>query len=243
MSDLSKLLAEISPEQRELLLLRLGKKKAQSEAHFRDQISSQDRNQSFFPLSYAQLRLWFMEQLDPGSPVYNVYFAFRLQGSLNVTALEQGFSKILSRHEILRATFTTVDDQPVQIISPEIDISLPVVDLSEAPPIEREAEVSRRVIAETRRSFDLARGPLFRISLFKLAEQEHELQFTTQHIVSDGWSLEILLGELSSWYKFFTAGSDPPDPLPLSYLDYVGWQKQKVEAEILNEQLPYWRQQ
>ena len=243
MSDLSKLLAEISPEQRELLLLRLGKKKAQSEDPFRGQISSQDRNQSFFPLSYAQLRLWFMEQLDPGSPVYNVYFAFRLQGSLNVTALEQGFSKILSRHEILRATFTAVDDQPVQVISPEINISLPVVDLSEAPPVEREAEVSRRVVAETRRPFDLARGPLFRISLLKLAEHEHVLQFTTHHIVSDGWSLEILLGELSSWYKFFTAGGDPPDPLPLSYLDYVEWQRQKVETEILDEQLPYWRQQ
>src|SRR5687767_10067908 len=104
MSDLSKLIAEISPEQRELLLLRLGKKKAQNEGPSTSQISSQDRGQSSFPLSYSQLRLWFMDQLEPGSPVYNVYFAFRLPGRLNVTALEQSFSQILSRHEILRAT-------------------------------------------------------------------------------------------------------------------------------------------
>ena len=240
MSDLSKLISEISPEQRELLRLRLGKKKAQSVDPSGSRISA---GQSSFPLSYAQLRLWFLDQLNPGSSLYNVYFAFRLQGPLNVTALEQSFEKILIRHEILRASFTTVDDQPVQIISPEVNLNLPVVDLSELPRVEREAAASQKVVEETRRPFDLTRGPLFRVTLLKLGEQEHVLQFTVHHIVSDGWSLEILLEELSHWYKFFTSGGAAPQPLPLSYFDYVYWQREKVEGEILNEQLPYWRQQ
>jgi hypothetical protein len=240
MSNLSKLIAGISREQRELLMQRLGEQKAQTEDLT---IIQHDGDQSGYPLSYGQLRLWFLDQLDPGSPVYNVYFAFRLQGSLNVETLERSFSMILCRHEILRATFTTLNDQPVQIISPEITISLPVVDLSELPALEREAEVEQRIVAETRQSFDLARGPLFRITLMKLAEQEYVLQVTLHHIVSDGWSLDVLLRELSSWYKLFTAGGVAPEPLPLSYLDYVQWQKQKVEGEILAEQLPYWRKQ
>ena len=243
MSDLSKLLAEISPEQRELLLLRLGKKKALTEDPSSNRIVHQDEGHRFYPLSYGQLRLWFVEQLNPGSPVYNVYFAFRLKGPLNLTALDQSFNKILSRHEILRATFTTVNDQPVQIIAPHISISVPVVDLSELPYHDREAQLTQRILAETRRPFDLSSGPLFRITLLKLEEQEHVLQVTVHHIVSDGWSLEILLGELSSWYKFFTTGGDPPNPLTLSYLDYVNWQKQKIESEMLKDQLPYWRKQ
>src|SRR5919106_721433 len=105
MSDLSKLLAEISPEQRELLLLRLGKKKALTEAASSDPIIQKDGGDSFHPLSYGQLRLWFLDQLDPANPVYNVYFAFRLEGSLNVNALEKSFTKIFGRQEILRATF------------------------------------------------------------------------------------------------------------------------------------------
>lgn len=152
MSDLSKLIAEISPEQRELLMLRLRKEKAQKEDLSTSKLIHQDGG---YPLSYGQLRLWFLDQLDPGHPVYNVYLAFRVQGSLNVKALEQSFSKILSRHEILRATFTTVNDQPVQIISPATEISLPVVDLSELPPVEREAAAEQRIVAETRRPFDL----------------------------------------------------------------------------------------
>ena len=238
MSDLSKLLAEISPEQRELLLLRLGKKKAQTH-----DLPTSYRDADRHPLTYGQQRLWFLDQLDPGNPVYNVYFAFRLRGSLNVEALEQSFNKILNRHEILRATFTTADDEPVQVISPEIKFSLTRVDLSHFSPVEREAEAEQRIVAETRRPFDLARGPLFRVTLLKLGDDEHVLQVTVHHIISDGWSLEVLLADLSSWYKSFTVGGDPPEPLRMSYLDYVQWQKQKVEGEILREQLPYWRQQ
>ena len=241
MSDLSKLLAEISPEQRELLLLRLGKKKAQTEDLSPSQ--SIDGEANHYPLSYGQMRLWFLDQLDPGNPVYNVYFAFRLQGSLNFEALERSFGKILDRHEILRATFTTANDQPSQIISPDIKFSLPLVDLSHLSPVEKEAEAQQRILTETRRPFDLAGGPLFRVTLLKLSPEEHVLQVTVHHIVSDGWSLEVLLGELSSWYKSFTVGGDPPESLTMSYLDYVQWQKQKVEGEILREQLPYWRQQ
>ena len=242
MSDLSKLIAQISPEQRELLMLRLGRMKGQAEDVSASEVVHLD-GKNCYPLSYGQLRLWFLEQLDPGSPVYNVYLAFRLQGSLNAGALEQSFDKILSRHEILRATFTTVNDQPVQIISPETKISLAVEDLTGLLPIEREAEAERRVITETRLPFDLVNGPLFRVALLKLSEQDHVLQVSTHHIVSDGWSLEIMLGELSSWYKSFTAGGDAPEPLAMSYLDYVQWQKQRVEDDILRQQLPYWRQQ
>ncbi len=242
MSDLSKLLADISPEQRELLMLRLGKMKARAEDLSTSDVIQQD-GQSCYPLSYGQLRLWFLEQLDPGSPVYNVFLAFRLQGPLNVEALEQSFAKILSRHEILRATFATVNNQPVQIISPEINLNLTVEDLSYLPEPDRQVEAERRVVAESRRPFDLSTGPLFRVNLFKLSEQEHVLQVTVHHIVSDGWSLEVMLGELSDWYKSFTAGGDSPRPLAMNYLDYVQWQKHKVEGEILRQQLPYWRQQ
>ncbi|HEY0604941.1 MAG TPA: condensation domain-containing protein, partial [Herpetosiphonaceae bacterium] len=144
--------------------------------------------QTELPLSFAQQRLWFMDQWEPGNAAYNIAFALQLTGRLNIPALQQALNTIVDRHEALRTTFATVADQPVQVIAPAAPVPLPLTDLSSLPEPEREAEASARRRASSQTAFDLAQGPLFVAALLRLRSDEHIVLFAMHHIISDGWS-------------------------------------------------------
>lgn len=193
-------------------------------------------------LSFAQQRLWFLEQFQLGS-VYNIPVAYRLKGSLNVTALERSLGEVIRRHESLRTTFRSVDGEPSQAIAPDITLPLTVIKL-QVPPDQREAEAQRKAIEEAQQPLDLAQGPLLRVKLLRLTEEEHVLLLTMHHIVSDGWSLEVFLRELTLLYKAFSTNQPSPLPeLPIQYADFAHWQRQWLQGEVLESQLDYWKQQ
>jgi amino acid adenylation domain-containing protein len=194
------------------------------------------------PLSFAQQRLWFIEQLEPGSPAYTLSGAVRLRGNLEVAALERSFTEIVRRHEALRARFTEVEGRPVQSISPDLHPGFPVADLSFLPEGERESAVRRLVAAEAVRPFDLGRGPLLRLLLLRLGEGEHVLVLAMHHIVSDAWSLQVLLRELCDLYPALAAGRPSSLPeLPVQYADFAAWQRRWLSGEVLERHLAYWR--
>ncbi len=196
------------------------------------------------PLSFAQQRLWFLEQLAPGNPFYNVPTAVRLTGLLHIAALEQTFNEIVRRHEALRTTFRMVTGQLVQVIAPHLSISLDIVDLQPLPTNEREQQAQRLTTEESQKPFDLACGPLLRVKLLRLNDTEHVLLLTMHHIVSDGWSIGVLIQELEILYAVYT--TDQPSPLnelPIQYADFAAWQRQWLQGEVLSSQLAYWRQQ
>ncbi|MBF6570846.1 MAG: amino acid adenylation domain-containing protein [Candidatus Binataceae bacterium] len=196
------------------------------------------------PLSFAQQRLWFIDQLDPGNSVYNFPVAVRLKGSLNVAALKQSLNEIVRRHEALRTTFAMADGQPIQIIAPSLSISLPTLDLGELTEVEREDEVNRLVVEEARRPFDLAQGPLVRAKVLRLADDEQVGLLTMHHIVSDGWSTGILIREMAALYQAYC--SENPSPLPelsIQYADFAQWQREWLQGAVLERQVDYWKQQ
>ncbi|MCP3059808.1 non-ribosomal peptide synthase/polyketide synthase [Myxococcus sp. K38C18041901] len=194
------------------------------------------------PLSFAQQRLWFLDQLEPGSAFYNIATEFQLTGSLDAQALEHAFSELVRRHESLRTTFAEDARGAFQRIHPPAHRTLARVDLSALSPEARDAEVRRRAVAEARRPFDLSTGPLLRTELLTLSESQHVLLLTLHHIISDGWSMGVLVRELSALYQSFAMGA--PSPLPelrLQYADYAVWQRGWLKAEALEAQLSWWR--
>jgi amino acid adenylation domain-containing protein len=195
------------------------------------------------PLSFAQQRLWFLDQLEPGNPLYNIPIVLRLEGQLNADALKQSLSEVVRRHEALRTTITSLDEAPAQIVSASAELTVAGVDLSTLPAGEREAEVRRLSHEEAQRPFDLARGPLFRATLLRLSEAEHVLLLTMHHIVSDGWSMQVLAREVAALYAAFRQGQPSPLPeLEIQYADYAVWQREWLQGTALEEQLDYWRQ-
>ncbi|XHX79763.1 MAG: amino acid adenylation domain-containing protein [Stenomitos frigidus ULC029] len=195
------------------------------------------------PLSFAQQRLWFLDQLVPENPFYNMPAALQLQGTLNLQVLKQSFEAIVQRHETLRTTFATVDGQPTQIIAPGFHLHLPVIDL-QVPTAERDATIQRLATEEAHRPFKLTSSPLLRVTLLKLAETEHILLLTLHHIISDGWSMGVLMQELGALYAAFLNGQPSPlNELPIQYADFAHWQRQSLQGEILETQLAYWGQQ
>ncbi|HEX6715814.1 MAG TPA: amino acid adenylation domain-containing protein, partial [Pyrinomonadaceae bacterium] len=195
------------------------------------------------PLSFAQQRLWFLEQLQPGNPVYHLPTAVRVTGPLDVAALEKTFAAIVHRHEILRTTFT-LDASPQQIIAPFSSISVPIVELSHLPLELRETEMRRRIREEAARPFSLSEGPLLRTLLLRLGEHDHVIVVTMHHIISDGWSSTVLVREFSEVYEAIAANRSPAlEELPLQYADYAVWQRNWLQGEVLESQLSYWRRQ
>jgi amino acid adenylation domain-containing protein len=195
------------------------------------------------PLSFAQQRLWFLDQLEPGSPFYNIPAAVRLAGELDVAAFEQTLREVVRRHEVLRTAYASVDGQPVQVIKEEADLSLPVLDLSEMPEEARQIEARRAAREESLQPFDLATGPMLRARLLKLSQDEHVVLLTMHHIVSDGWSMSVLIGEVSALYQFYTGAQDEAalPELQVQYADYAVWQREWLQGEVLERQLSYWR--
>ncbi|WP_240360969.1 condensation domain-containing protein, partial [Pyxidicoccus caerfyrddinensis] len=196
------------------------------------------------PLSFAQQRLWVIDQLEPGNAAYNMPTALRLRGPLDVPALQQSFTALVERHESLRTIFSLHDGQPIQVIHPHPRFPLPLVDLSALPADEREAEARRQTRLETQRPFDLARGPLLRALLLRLDAQDHLLIGTMHHIVSDGWSMGVLVRELAALYAAHATGQQARLPaMPVQYADFAAWQRSWLRGEALEQQLGYWRQQ
>ncbi|HEX6289410.1 MAG TPA: amino acid adenylation domain-containing protein [Herpetosiphonaceae bacterium] len=249
MSDLAKLLADLSPEQQELFRRRLHRLNQETRADSRPPIRPQSRETNMFPLSFSQQRLWFLDQLEPGNPFYNEpLLAIRLSGPLDLLALQQALDAIMRRHEVVRTTFALVDGQPVQVINPPAPFPLATVDLRALAPAEREAEVQRLAVAEANRPFDLQHGPLMRVTVVRLDAQQHTLLLMMHHIVSDGWSFGVFMRELTTLYAAFTQGAPVEasgllPELPVQYADFAAWQRQWLQGEVLDQQLSYWRRQ
>ncbi|MET0396568.1 MAG: amino acid adenylation domain-containing protein, partial [Longimicrobiaceae bacterium] len=195
------------------------------------------------PLSFAQQRLWVVDRLEPGSAAYNMPYALRLRGALDVAALRGSIGEVERRHEALRTTFAERDGAPVQVIHPPAPVPLPEIDLRALPDGAREAAAVRLSGAEAMRPFDLARGPLLRSTLLRLGEREHVLLLTLHHVVSDGWSMEVLVREVSALYAALSrGGASPLAELPVQYADYAVWQRQWLSGGVLEAQIGFWKE-
>jgi len=196
------------------------------------------------PLSFAQQRIWFLDQLDKGSTHYNVPYVARMKGQLRTDVLEASLNEIVRRHETLRTSFQLIDDQPVQIIVPHLTCPLVIEDLTGLPAQSREAEAKRRSEQELLRPFDLSVAPLFRARLLKLTDDDHVLILSTHHVVSDRWSINLLSQELATLYAAFSANRPSPLlELTIQYADYAVWQREFLAGKTLDRQLSYWRNQ
>jgi amino acid adenylation domain-containing protein len=217
---------------------------AEKRALLASQLKKLGAEYNCFPLSFAQERLWFLDQMEPGNPVYNIPTALRLSGWLNTSALEQSLNELVRRHEALRTTLPSVGGRPVQVVAPALTLRPAVVDLRGLPPMEQSVEARRLTRREARRGFDLARGPLLRVTLLRLDEQEHVALFTIHHIVSDGWSTGVMVREVTRLYDAFCQGGRSPLPeLRLQYADFATWQRQWLQGEVMETHLSYWKQQ
>jgi len=196
------------------------------------------------PLSFAQERLWFLDQLEPNHPYYNSPFAVRMKGALRLDALEQAVEEIVRRHDVLRTTFSVKDFKPVQVIAPELGIRIPIVDLSALSPDEQEMAAGQRAIEAAQRTFNLENGPVFRANLLRLSEQDHILLLNFHHIAIDGWSLGQFVQELAALYEAFSDGRPSPlQELPIQYADYALWHREWMKDDVLGGLLDYWKKQ
>ena len=197
-----------------------------------------------FPASFAQQRLWFIEQLLPETALYNSPLVFRLTGSLQTSYLHRSIQAIVQRHESLRTAFEVVDGQLVQVVASELSVSLKVTDLRGLPVHGREGTALKQIWQEIQQPFYLNQSPLFRVQLWQLQDSEHLLLITLHHIIFDEWSSGVLIRELGEQYTAWVEGKTAVLPdLPIQYADFAHWQRQWLQGEILNAQLRYWRQQ
>src|SRR6185295_1740733 len=197
------------------------------------------------PLSFAQQRLWFLDQLEPGSAAYNIPAGVRLTGALDRAVLAAALDAVVARHEVLRTTFAAdpLHAEPVQRIAPPSPLPLPLVDLGGLPEPRREREAGRLAAAAAAQPFDLARGPLLRAELLRHGPAEHVALLTLHHAVADGWSIGVLTAELAALYAAFAAGRPSPlPPLPVQYADFACWQRSWMRGDVLSRQLAFWRQ-
>jgi amino acid adenylation domain-containing protein len=195
------------------------------------------------PLSFAQERLWFLDQLEPDTAAYNIPTATLIEGQLNVEAMEKALNEVGKRHEALRTAFTVINGEPTQVILQELSLTLPVVDLSDLSETESEAEARRLITEHAQRSFDLSKAPLLRALLLKLSHNKHVF-VTIHHLIADAWSIGILFEELSIFYDMYSSGKSSALPeLPVQYADFAVWQRQWLQGEALEFQVSYWKQQ
>ncbi|MBN1203857.1 MAG: amino acid adenylation domain-containing protein [Myxococcaceae bacterium] len=240
MQDIRQRIAALSLERRLLLERRLRNRLVAARP---DRISPRPRSDEPPPLSFAQERLWFLEQLAPGSPLYNIPAMLRL-GSIDVGALGHSIGEIVRRHESLRTTFTLLDGKPVQVIAPPGPFRLEVMDLRHLRGEELVREAQQLIFEEGQRPFNLTRDRLFRSVLLRLGEADFALLLTMHHIISDGWSLDVFFRELDSLYSATLAGKPSPLPeLPIQYADFAWWQRHWVQGGGLQRSIAYWKQQ
>ncbi len=196
------------------------------------------------PLSFSQERLWFLDQWDPGATAFNMPVVLRMTGMLNVPALERSLQELAARHESLRTTFRDVAGTPVQLIVPTLDLTPARIDLTGLEPAAQEAAVVALIQEDLDWSFDLQQGPLFRVRLAQLGAESHVLLMNMHHIISDGWSISVLIMELDALYRAFVAGGPSPlPPLPVQYADYAIWQRRWLQGSVMEAQVAYWKEQ
>jgi amino acid adenylation domain-containing protein len=196
------------------------------------------------PLSFPQQRLWFLDQIDPGTALFNIQDVLTFRGRFRQDALEAALSEVVRRHEVLRTGFTTIEGVAAQMIGPAAAISLRVVDLTSCPRDEREEALADLCYAASQEPFVLSRPPLFRAKLAKMGKQDHRLLLTLHHIVADGWSLAVLHREIEALYSAFCDGRPSPLPdLPVQYADYAVWQRARLGSGVLQGQVDYWMRQ
>ena len=194
------------------------------------------------PLSFSQARLWLLDQLEPGSTTYNIPTFFALKGALNISVLERSLSEIVRRHEVLRTYYSTSNGQPVQKVAPPQPLAIPIVDLQSLTEAERAAEARRLAACSASASFDLSKAPMLRPMILKCAADEHIFLLDIHHIAFDGWSLGLFTRELSILYNAFLAGENSPLPdLPVQYADFAAWQRERLQGDVLQKQLDYWK--
>jgi amino acid adenylation domain-containing protein len=240
MGDLAERITSLSAKKRELLLKHLDKEKGRKE----ERVRPRGTDSQSVPLSFAQQRLWFLEQLNPGNPSYNNHFALVLKGELQVTAVEEALNEIVRRHEILRTTFPGLNGSPIQVIAPGLRPTVPLVHVRGGESDVRHSIALDLATIEIQRPFDLSRGPLLRVVLLNLDDREHVFVLTTHHIVSDGWSAAIFSNELIKLYDCFHQGKPSPFPeLAIQYADFACWQRNWLLGDRLDEQLLYWKTQ
>ncbi|MHC5853144.1 amino acid adenylation domain-containing protein [Nostoc sp.] len=245
MSDILKRLEALSPEKRELVLQKL-KKQQQSPQHngkLTPPLTSVSREQSL-PLSFAQQRLWFLDQLEGENCVYNVPFFWQINGFLNISALEQAITEIVQRHEVLRTSFCVVDESPIQVIHAHPQLTMQVRDWRQLTEENQLSKATQLATEELQQPFDLSNPPLLRVKLLQLSDQSYLLLLVIHHIVCDGWSMDIFRRELFSLYTAFCARKPSPlTELLLQYADFAHWQRQWLQGKVLETQLNYWQKQ
>src|ERR1041384_4658042 len=238
MSKLTKQIEGLSLQQRDVLALLLARKKREG-----SHIAPVSRTADTFPLSFAQESLWFLSQLQQGSAVSNVSGGVRMEGPLSVTALERALNEVVRRHESLRTTIREIESGPVQIITNPQIFHMPKFDLRKVSVAQREAEAQLLLANEAGKPFNVDGGPLFRATLLLLSAEEHILLLTMHHIISDGWSIGILVRELIELYEA-CADSRPstlPD-LPVQYVDFAVWHREWLQGEVLDKSISYWKE-
>ena len=201
------------------------------------------RRPARIPLSFAQQRLWFIDQINPGSPAYNIHLPVRILGRLDDAALEQAVNEIARRHETLRTSFRSEDGDYFQVIAPARPAALKIIDLTGLTENEGQSLAQDLMTGEARRPFDLSAGPLLRTCLIRLAPGDQIAMLTTHHIISDAWSMGVLIGEVGKLYEAFAKGE--PSPLPeiaVQYADYAIWEQNRFQGEALEQETAYWRQ-
>jgi amino acid adenylation domain-containing protein len=243
MSDLAERITALSPQQRALFEARLRKKGLHApEAQTIPRVERTASN--LYPPSIDQERLWFIEQLQPGNTAYNIFTASRLRGPLDVSAMHRAANELLRRHEVLRTTFKVIEGQPMQYIAPTLEVSLVPVDLEPLPEAEREQEALRRVVEDVSAPFDLEQGPLVRAGLLRLSALDHVFYLNMHHSITDRWSAAVIEQDIGALYYSFLQGQPSPLPeLPIQFVDYAVWQRERMRGEIYQSQLAYWKKQ
>src|ERR1700730_1456695 len=199
-------------------------------------------SQTAYPASFGQQRLWFLDQLEPGTAAYNMARAFRITGPLDTRVLTRAFESIVRRHESLRTVFDSVDGEARQIVLSDVEVQIPVVDLTDIPQHDREKQALRIASEEGKKTFDLTQGPLLRAVLVRLGAKQHLLILVMHHIVTDGWSIAVLFREVTHCYEAFSRGEEVNLPsLPLQYAEYAQLQREYLSGEMLEKQIDYWK--
>ena len=242
--NINQKIANLSAEKRALLELKLKKNKNKNTNTSKYQTISPRENRNSALLSFAQQRLWFLDQLEPNSTVYHISRALRLSGELNIQVLKQALDAIVTHHEVLRTNYIAENGNPIQVIAAPQSVELPIIDLQQYGQAEQETQIQKLLTQERQRPFNLSSDIMLRGCLLKLAPQGHILLLIMHHIASDGWSMGILWQQLTQLYQAFLDGQpNPLEPLPIQYADYAVWQREWLTGEVLDKKLNYWKQQ
>src|SRR6201991_783911 len=240
MPELSSRMLNVSSKRRKLLKLLL----QDAEGAPQKETISRRVGSGPWPASFAPRPMWCLDQLEPGNPFYTLPAAVRLRGQLNRQALKQAVAEIVNRHEVLRTSFPSHKGMPMKVIASSFELEMPLTNLRSFPLSERESQMNALAAAEAQKPFDLTQGPLLRVSLVQLDDEDHLFLITMHHIVADGWSIGIFIEELASLYDAFASGkSSSLSQLPVQYSDYTLWQQEWLQGEVLEQQLGYWREQ